>query len=57
MEGGVYLRYLKEGELGKITGGFSVWGGIAITAAIVFLSGVIEGFANPGGCNNWYKTI
>lgn len=46
------MKNLEERELAKITGGFSVWGGIAIAAAIVFLSGVIEGFTNPGRCNN-----
>lgn len=43
---------LEDRELIKVTGGFSVWGGIAIAAIIVFISGVLEGFTNPGRCNN-----
>ncbi len=39
-------------ELEQIVGGgCSVWVGIAIAAVIVFLSGVIEGFTNPGRCS------
>lgn len=45
------MRNLDNRELEKINGG-SVWTGIAIAAIIVFLSGVLEGFTNPGGCNN-----
>lgn len=46
------MKVLEEKELSKVVGGFSVWGGIAIAAIIVFISGVLEGFTNPGRCNN-----
>lgn len=45
------MKALESEELKKITGG-SVWVGIAIAAIVVFLSGVLEGFTNPGRCNN-----
>lgn len=45
------MEILKREELENITGGFSVWGGIAIAAIIIFISGVIEGFTDPGRCS------
>jgi len=43
---------LERHELERITGGVSGWVGIAVSAAIIFISGIIEGFTNPGRCNN-----
>lgn len=48
------MEVLEKEKLEKINGG-SVWTGIAVAAIIVFLSGVLEGFTNPGRCNNWLK--
>ncbi len=45
------MKNLEKDELNAITGG-SVWTGIAVAAIIVFLSGILEGFTNPEGCNN-----
>lgn len=45
------MKLLERCELDNITGGFSVWGGIAIAAIVIFISGVIEGFTNPGRCS------
>ena len=46
---------LKEENLEKIKGGegitTGIWIGLAITAAVIFISGVIEGITNPGRCN------
>lgn len=48
------IRIIKveDQQLEKITGGAVpyVWIGIAIAAAIIFLSGVIDGIANPKEC-------
>ena len=50
------IRIVKvtEQQLEKITGGAVpyVWIGIAIAAAIIFLSGVIDGIANPKECGS-----
>lgn len=46
------MKLLKSEDLSKISGGISAWGGVAIAAIVVFLSGVIEGFTNPGRCEN-----
>ena len=44
------MKEVSRKELEKITGGFSVWVGIGIAAAVVFLSGVLEGITNPDKC-------
>lgn len=43
---------LKEEELEAINGGATpyIWIGIAVAAAIIFLSGVIDGIVNPKEC-------
>lgn len=49
----VKIEKIENKELEKIKGGatVSVWTGILISSAIVFLSGIIEGITNPGKCN------
>ena len=49
----INIEKIKEEELEKIKGGAtaSIWIGIAITAVVIFLSGVIEGITNPERCN------
>ena len=47
---------LNEEKLEKIKGGegvSAVFIGVAVAAAIVFISGVIEGITNPERCNGW----
>ncbi len=41
-------------ELDEIRGGSLEWIGIGlgISALVMFLSGVIEGYTNPGRCSN-----
>ena len=47
------IEIIKEEQLENIKGGaaITIWTGIAITAIVVFLSGVIEGITNPKKCN------
>ena len=49
------MSKLNEEHLEKIQGGegitTGIWIGLAITAAVIFISGVIEGLTNPERCN------
>ncbi len=49
------INSVSEEKLEKIEGGgaAAIWIGIAISAAVIFISGVIEGFTNPKACENW----
>ena len=38
-------------ELQKITGGVSALALVGIAALLIFISGVLDGFTNPGRCN------
>lgn len=47
---------INDEKLEKIKGGEGVsvvFIGVAIAAALVFISGVIEGITNPERCNGW----
>lgn len=52
------MKVLNDNELEKVTGGaigtttLIVLIGIGVAALIVFLSGVFNGYTNPGRCNN-----
>lgn len=48
------MRKINDNELDKISGGGIEWFGIgvAITTLIIFVSGIIEGFTNPGRCSD-----
>lgn len=46
------IEIIGNEELKRVTGGISTLGVIAVLALIIFISGVIEGFTNPGRCNN-----
>lgn len=50
----IKIEKISNKNLEKIKGGASitVWGGVLIAAAIVFISGLIEGITNPPRCNN-----
>ena len=45
------MKEIDKEEMTKIDGGLSVWGGIGIGAAVVFLIGVIDGIVRPLRCN------
>lgn len=49
------MKRLNEERLEKIKGGegiaAAIWIGIAISAGVIFISGIIEGITNPGRCN------
>ena len=45
------MELLDESQLETVTGG-GVWFWLGIVGFIIFLSGVFEGFTNPGRCNN-----
>ena len=46
------MEKLNENNLKKITGGgLSIWGAIGITAGVVFIIGVIDGFVRPLKCH------
>ena len=45
------MKILDDNQLENVVGG-SVWTGIAVAANVIFISGLLEGFTNPGVCNN-----
>lgn len=48
------MKVVENNELEKIKGGevmTAVWIGLAVTAIVIFISGVIEGITNPERCN------
>ena len=53
---GVVIKIIKveDTQLEEITGGSVpyVWIGIAVVALIIFLSGVVDGIANPKACGS-----
>lgn len=46
------MEVVNNRELEKVIGGISVLGFMAIAALIIFISGVFEGFTNPGRCSS-----
>ena len=50
----VKISRISDENLERIKGGatVTVWTGIAIAAIVIFVSGIIEGLVNPGGCGN-----
>ena len=57
MGGGILIKKLDDNMLEKVNGGSLEWVGVGllVTALVVFLSGVLEGFTNPGRCSNWIR--
>ena len=53
----INIKKLNEENLENIKGGegitTGIWIGLAISAAVIFISGVIEGITNPERCNGW----
>lgn len=50
--GGVIIKIVDKSNLEKIVGGGASWLliGLGVSALVVFLSGVFEGYTNPGRC-------
>ena len=52
------MKVLNDNELERVTGGaigtttLIVLIGIGVVSLVVFLSGVFNGYTNPGKCNN-----
>lgn len=49
----ISIKKINESELEKISGGGIEWFavGVGITTLVVFISGIIEGYTNPGRCS------
>ena len=48
------MKVVENDKLEKVKGGegiAAVWIGLAVTAIVIFISGVIEGITNPERCN------
>lgn len=45
------MKKVNNLELQKVKGGVSVLAFVGIAALIIFISGVLDGFTNPGRCN------
>lgn len=45
------MKALNNSQLNEVVGG-NIWVGLGIVAFIIFLAGAIEGYTNPGRCNN-----
>ena len=46
------MKRISQSELAKITGGeIAVWVYFAVSAAVVFIAGIIDGYAHPKSCN------
>lgn len=46
------MKKMQDAELERINGGISGWVVAAIGAAIVFVSGIIDGIARPAKCRS-----
>jgi len=44
------MKQIRDEELKKMSGGFSIWAGIGIAAVVVFLVGVVDGIIHPKSC-------
>ena len=49
----ILIEKINDNKLSKISGGGIGWFGIgvAVAAFVVFISGVCEGYTNPGRCS------
>ncbi len=49
------MTRISNENLDRIKGGTiseAIWTGIAIASITIFISGIIKGITNPGGCSN-----
>jgi len=46
------MQEIRDEKLKQVKGGFSVWAGIGIAAAVIFLVGVVDGIVHPKVCEN-----
>ena len=47
------MKKISNKKLEKIVGGeITVWTILAVSAIVIFISGVIEGYTHPKACNN-----
>lgn len=48
------MKNIETEKLNNIRGGFTMngWVALGIAAAVVFISGIIEGITNPERCNS-----
>ena len=49
------MSRITDENLNKIKGGTiseAIWTGIAIASLTIFISGIIKGITNPGGCSD-----
>ena len=48
----VNIKEISTENLNKVTGGaiISIWTGIAVATAIIFVSGIIDGIVHPKRC-------
>ena len=45
------MKILNNNQLDNVVGG-NLWVGLGIVAFIIFVAGILEGYTNPGVCNN-----
>lgn len=45
------MKVLKNEEMERISGGFSAWVALGIAAALVYVSGIIDGIVHPKACS------
>lgn len=49
----INIKQMSNEELEKVKGGsITVWTGLLIISAVIFISGVIDGIVNPTECKN-----
>lgn len=46
------MNNISKENLEKLEGGVSIWLGVAIVAAVIFVVGVVDGYVRPLKCNN-----
>lgn len=51
------MNNISKENLEKLEGGVSIWLGVAIVAAVIFVVGVVDGYVRPLKCNNWFITL
>ncbi len=44
------MKEMNRQQLESVKGGFSVWAGLVITAIVIFVVGIVDGFVHPKEC-------